>query len=293
MDTLIPILQLLAAGIGTGSIYALIALGFNVVFKSTGAMNFAQGEWVMMGGIISAALLTSVSSVGLAVLIAIVVVGVVGMVSERVVIWPLRSPTALSITLVSIGLAIVTKALVMLTLGKQPAGFPGFSGDATLNVGGVFIPAQTLWIIGLTLVFLVGMHFFFERSIVGKALRAAAADREAASIVGIKVESTILISFVIAALAGALAGAIITPLTLMSYDQGAMFGFKGFSAAMLGGIGNLPGAVVGGLVLGLLEAFGSFYISSDFKDAIAFGVLLLTLFLRPSGLLGRAHIEKV
>ncbi|MEC7765021.1 MAG: branched-chain amino acid ABC transporter permease [Pseudomonadota bacterium] len=293
MDTLIPILQLLAAGIGTGSIYALIALGFNVVFKSTGAMNFAQGEWVMMGGIISAALLTSVSSVGLAVLMAIVVVGVVGMVSERVVIWPLRSPTALSITLVSIGLAIVTKALVMLTLGKQPAGFPGFSGDATLNIGGVFIPAQTLWIIGLTLVFLVGMHFFFERSIIGKALRAAAADREAASIVGIKVESTILISFVIAALAGALAGAIITPLTLMSYDQGAMFGFKGFSAAMLGGIGNLPGAVVGGLVLGLLEAFGSFYISSDFKDAIAFGVLLLTLFLRPSGLLGRAHIEKV
>lgn len=293
METLLPALQLLAAGLGTGSIYALIALGFNVVFKSTGAMNFAQGEWVMMGGMVSAALLMSIASVGLACLMAIVVVGVVGIISERLVIWPLRSPTALSITLVSIGLAIVTKSLVMLTLGKTPVGYPGFSGDRTVDLAGVIVPAQTFWIIGLTLLFLVAMHFFFERSILGKALRAAAADREAAAIVGIKVESTVLVSFGIAALAGALAGAIITPLTLASYDQGAMFGFKGFSAAMLGGIGNLPGAVVGGLALGLLEAFGSFYISSDFKDAIAFSVLLLVLFVRPSGLLGRAHIEKV
>ncbi len=293
MDGGSPLLQLLASGLGTGSIYALIALGFNVVFKSTGAMNFAQGEWVVMGGMIAAALIGSVSGVGLAVLIAIVVVGLVGMLSERLVVWPLRRPSALLITLVSIGLAIVTRSLVMLWLGKRPVGYSGFSGDATLDLGGAIISAQTLWIIGLTLVFLIVMHLFFERSILGKALRAAAADREAAAIVGVKVETTVLISFGIAALAGALAGAIITPLTLASYDQGAMFGFKGFSAAMLGGIGSLPGAVVGGLALGLLESLGSFYISSDFKDAIAFAVLLIILFVRPSGLLGRAHVEKV
>ncbi len=247
-------LQLLVSGIGTGSIYALIALGFNVVFKSTGAMNFAQGEWVVMGGMITALLLGSFSSVGVACLLAVVLVAAFGLISERLVIWPLRQPTPLLITLVSIGLSRI---------------------------------------VGLTLTFLVIMHFFFERSMLGKALRAAAADREAAAIVGVKVETTILISFGIAAFAGALAGAIITPLTLASYDQGAMFGFKGFSAAMLGGLGSLPGAVVGGLALGLLEAFGSFYISSDFKDAIAFAVLLLILFVRPSGLLGRADVVKV
>lgn len=293
MQTGSTVLQLLVAGVGTGSIYALIALGFNVVFKSTGAMNFAQGEWVVMGGMISALSFAAFSSIGLACLVALVVVTVLGILSERLVIWPLRRPGALLITLVSIGLAIFTRSLVMMVLGKKPVGYPGFSETSTLVLGGVAIQTQTLWIIGLTATFLVVMHLFFERSMLGKALRAAAADRDAAAIVGVKVETTVMLSFAIAAFAGALAGAIITPLTLSSYDQGAMFGFKGFSAAMLGGVGSLPGAVVGGLALGLLEAFGSFYISSDFKDAIAFAVLLLILFVRPSGFLGRADVVKV
>jgi len=293
MHTGSAVLQLLVAGIGTGSIYALIALGFNVVFKSTGAMNFAQGEWVVMGGMTSALLFAATNSILLACLAAVLIIIVVGIVSERLVIWPLRRPNALLITLVSIGLAICTRSLVMLVLGKKPVGYPGFSSTSTLMLGGVTVQTQTLWIIGLTLAFLIVMHLFFERSIMGKALRAAAADRDAAALVGVRVETTVMLSFAIAALAGALAGAIITPLTLSSYDQGAMFGFKGFSAAMLGGVGSLPGAIVGGLALGLLEAFGSFYISSDFKDAIAFAVLLLILFVRPSGFLGRADVVKV
>jgi len=287
------ILQLLVSGIGTGSIYALIALGFNVVFKSTGAMNFAQGEWVVMGGMIAALMANSFSSIAVTCLVAVLLVTIFGMLSERLVIFPLRRPNALLITLVSIGLAICTRSLVMLLLGKKPVGYPGFSKSTTIWMGGVSIQTQTLWIIGLTLAFLAVMHLFFERTILGKALRAAAADREAAAIVGIKVETTVLLSFGIAAFAGALAGAIITPLTLASYDQGAMFSFKGFSAAMLGGVGSLPGAVVGGLALGLLESLGSFYISSDFKDAIAFAVLLAILFARPTGFLGRADIVKV
>jgi branched-chain amino acid transport system permease protein len=287
------ILQLLVAGIGTGSIYALIALGFNVVFKSTGAMNFAQGEWVVMGGMISALLYAAFSNIGLACLAAVLIVTVAGILSERLVIWPLRRPTTLLITLISIGLAICTRSVVMLVLGKRPVGYPGFSQTATLTWGGVTVQTQTLWIVGLTAAFLLVTHLFFERSMLGKALRAAAADRDAAALVGVHVETTVMLSFAIAAFAGALAGAIITPLTLSSYDQGAMFGFKGFSAAMLGGVGSLPGAVVGGLALGLLEAFGSFYISSDFKDAIAFAILLLILFVRPSGLLSRAELVKV
>ncbi len=289
----ITIVQLLVSGIGVGSIYALIALGFNVVFKSTGAMNFAQGEWVVMGGMISAALLGVTGPVGLACLAAVVIVAAVGMLSERLVVGPLRHPTPLLITLVSIGLSICSRSLIMLMLGKRPVGYPGFSGEAMIAWGGVVFPTQTLWIIGITLLFLVAMHAFFERSMLGKAMRAAAADRDAATLVGVRVDLTIMLSFGIAALAGGLAGAIITPLTLSSYDQGALFGFKGFSAAMLGGLGSLPGAVLGGLALGLLEAFGSFYISSGFKDAIAFAALLLILFLRPSGFMGRADLVKV
>lgn len=293
MQTGTAILQLLVAGIGTGSIYALIALGFNVVFKSTGAMNFAQGEWVVMGGMISALLFATFNSTALACLVALVIVTIVGILSERIVIWPLRRPNPLLITMTSIGLAICTRSLVMMFLGKKPVGYPGFSKISTVVLGGVTIQVQTLWIVGLTIVFLAVMHLFFERSVLGKALRAAAADRDAAALVGVKVETMVMVSFAIAAFAGALAGAVITPLTLASYDQGVMFGFKGFSAAMLGGIGSLPGAVIGGLTLGLLEAFGSFYISSDFKDAIAFAVLLLILFVRPSGFIGRADVVKV
>ena len=131
------VLQLIVAGIGSGSIYALIALGFNVVFKSTGAMNFAQGEWVVMGGMISALLFAASNNIGLACLAAVLIVTVVGILSERLVVWPLRRPSALLITLVSIGLAICSRSLVMLVLGKQPVGYPSFSQPATLTFGGV------------------------------------------------------------------------------------------------------------------------------------------------------------
>src|SRR5215469_7781432 len=167
MVTGTAILQLLVAGIGTGSIYALIALGFNIVFKSTGAMNFAQGEWVVMGGMISALLFAAFSNIGLACLLALVIVTIVGILSERLVIWPLRRPNALLITMTSIGLAIFTRSLVMLVLGKKPVGYPGFSQTSTLVLGGVAIQVQTLWIMGLTIVFLAAMHLFFERSVMG------------------------------------------------------------------------------------------------------------------------------
>ena len=286
-------LQLALAGIGTGAIYALVALGFNVIFKSTGALNFAQGEWVMLGGMTAAAVVAAHVAVWLACLIAVVIVAAAGLVSERLVVAPLRRPTPMLITLLSIGLALATKSAVMLTLGKDPAGYPGFSGDAVLHFLGASVPAQTLWIVGITLAFLALAHLFFERTILGKSLRAAAADREAASLVGINVQHGVMWSFVIGALAGGVAGTIITPLTFTSYDQGALIGFKGFSAAMLGGVGSLSGALVGGLLLGLLEAFAAGYLSSHFKDAVAFVVLLLILFARPSGLMGQSEPDRV
>lgn len=294
MDSMGSMLQLIVSGVGTGSIYALIAVGFNVIFKSTDALNLAQGEWVMMGGMVAAmTIMTTASPVWLACLAAVLFVTIIGIVSERLVVFPLRNPTPTQITLISIGLAICTKSGVMLVLGKNPAGYPGFAGDMAISVMGVSIHSQMLWILAITTCFMVLAHLFFERTVLGKALRAAAADRDAASLVGIKVNRTVMWSFALAAMAGAVAGTIITPLTFTSYDQGTMLGFKGFAAAMLGGLGNLYGSLLGGVLLGLLEALTSGYLSSQFKDAVAFLVLLLVLFARPSGLIGKASIEKV
>jgi branched-chain amino acid transport system permease protein len=288
------VLQLVLAGLSTGSIYALIALGFNIIFKATDAINFAQGEWVMMGGMVAAALYAAGKMpLAGAFIGAVAVVTLVGLLSERLVIRQLAKPTPLLVTLLTIGIAICTKSLVMLVLGKNPAGLPGFSGDRPIPFGGAAIQPQTLWIIGIAAAVMVGAHFFFGRTVLGKAMRAAAAEPDAAALVGVSPRLAMLFSFGIAAAIGAIAGVIITPLTLTSFDHGTVLGFKGFSAAMLGGLGSLPGALVGGLVLGLLEALASGLISSAFKDAVAFIVLLLVLFVRPAGLIGKGQVERV
>lgn len=288
------LLQLIFAGISTGAIYALVAVGFNVIFKSTDAINFTQGEWVMMGGMIAATGVAAVQfPVWIACLIAVLAVAVVGGISERLTVYPMRRPTPILITMVTIGLAICSKSLVMLTLGKLPAGYDAFSGEVPIKLGGAAIHPQTFWIIGIAAAFMLGSHFFFERTTLGKAMRAAAADRQAAALCGISVKRATMYAFIIAAAAGAIAGVIITPLTFMVYDNGTMLGFKGFSAAMLGGLGNLYGAIVGGLALGIIESLGGGFISSQYKDAIAFLVLLFVLFVRPSGLIGQRDISRV
>jgi branched-chain amino acid transport system permease protein len=288
------LIGLVVAGLSTGSIYGLIALGFNVIFKATDAINFAQGEWVMMGGMIAAALFATAKMPILAACLgAIAVVTVVGLLSELLVMRRLRDPSPLLVTLVSVGLAIATKSLVMLLLGKNPAGLPAFSGETPLRLGPVAVQPQTLWIVAVTAVVMIGAHLFFSRTVIGKSMRASAAQPEAASLVGIDPRRSMLLSFGIAAAVGAIAGVIVTPLTLTSFDHGTMLGFKGFSAAMFGGLGSLPGAVVGGLALGVLESVASGAISSAFKDAVAFVVLLAVLFVRPAGIFGRGQVERI
>ena len=288
------LLQLAFSGIATGSIYALVALGFNVVFKSTDAINFAQGEWVMAGGMTAAWLHQQWAWPLIAVVpLAVVCVALLGLVSERLSIYPLSQPSPMAITLVTIGFAIATRALVMLTLGKMPMSLPSFSGTESIMIGGASVQPQALWIVGLLLVTMAAVHMFFEKTLIGKAMQAAAADREAAALVGIDVGRTMMWAFMIAAASGALAGVIITPITLTSFSAGTVLGFKGFSAAMLGGLGSLSGALAGGLLLGVLESFSAAFISSAYKDAVAFVVLLFVLFLRPAGLLGRAQIQRV
>lgn len=289
------LLQLIISGLGMGSIYALVALGFNIIFKTTDAINFAQGEWVMLGGVVAASLLhgTGAAYYWPMLMIAAAAVATVAILSERLVINPLRTPRPMLITLMTIGLAIATKSLVMLIFGKDPSGFPSFSGDTPLHVAGASIAPQTLWICGTMVAVMIATQLFFERTYIGKALRATAADRTAARLVGIDVRRMTMWSFGIAGLIGAIAGTCITPMIFTNYSAGTMLGFKGFSAAMLGGIGSLYGAVAGGLLLGVLEALGSGLIASEFKDATAFIALLLILFVRPSGLFGAARSARV
>jgi branched-chain amino acid transport system permease protein len=288
------LLQLVFSGLATGGIYALVALGFNVIFKSTDAINFAQGEWVMAGGMIAAFLHVQFTLPLWGFLpLAVAAVAVLGMLSERLAIHPLRAPTPMLITLLSIGIAISTKAGVMLTLGKAPSGLPSFSGSTPIPIGGAALHPQTLWILGTMAAVMAGIHLFFERTLTGKAMKAAAADREASALVGISVPRMVLWSFALAGGIGAIAGIIITPVTMTSFNAGTILGFKGFSAAMLGGLGSLKGALVGGLLLGMLEALSAGLISSQYKDAVAFVALLLVLFLRPSGIVGRADATRV
>jgi branched-chain amino acid transport system permease protein len=294
MDYASVILQLALSGLATGGIYALVALGFNIVFRSTDAINFAQGEWVMAGGMI-AAFLYQAAGLPLWTVVPIGALAVValGAASERLAVHPLTSPGPMLITLITIGVAVATKAGVMLTLGKAPAGLPAFTGSTPVHIGNAAIPPQALWVLVTMALVMVASHFFFERTLLGKAMRAAAADREAAALVGINVGGMVTRAFMIAAGVGALAGIVVTPITMTSFNAGTFLGFKGFSAAMLGGLGNPYGALVGGLLLGLLEALSAGLISSAYKDAVAFVVLLFILFVRPDGLLGRAAVSRV
>ncbi|WP_345816779.1 branched-chain amino acid ABC transporter permease (plasmid) [Paraburkholderia sp. PREW-6R] len=290
----VQILQLAIAGLTMGCIYAIVAVGFNVVYKATGAINFAQGEWLMAGGMVASTLHNAGWPVWAACVAAPLAVAAAGWVCDRLVMpFVARGPhnNPFTLTLVTIGVGLSVRSAVMM-LGKEPHGLPGLT-PATLHVAGLAIDAQALWLVGIALAFIIATHAFFEYTLAGRAMRACAAEPGAAALMGVPVERTVSWAFVLAALAGGIAGVIVTPLTFVSYDSGTLFGFKGFAAAMLGGLGGLRGALLGGLLLGLLESFASGLVSSHFRDLMSFVCLLLVLFVRPNGLFGRADIVKV
>jgi branched-chain amino acid transport system permease protein len=288
------LVQFCVAGITMGATYGLVAVGFNIIFNATGAVNFAQGEFAMLGGMLGAALLTW-SGVPLPVVIIVTVLGVtgIGVLLERLAINPARGADILNLIIITIGASILIKGTVMVTLGKNAAGLPAFTGERPIWLLGAAILPQAFWIVGVALAIMVALHLFFARTLVGKAMQAVAIDREAARLVGISVGRMVMLSFALAAAVGAVAGIIITPMTLTIYDAGTMLGLKGFAAAVAGGLGNTFGGIAGGLVLGLLEALGGGLIASELKDVLAFVLLLILMVVRPRGLLGQAESERV
>jgi len=288
------LLQFLFSGLMVGAIYGLVALGLNIVFNATGAVNFAQGEFSMLGGMFGASILSTTGlPLALVVVLTVVAVTAVGVAMERVIVRPIRHADVLNLIIVTIGASILIKGGVMVSLGKNAAGLPAFTGERPFQfLGATFVP-QALWIVGVAGAIVLALHLFFDRTLLGRAMRAVASDREAARLMGIDVSRIVMLSFTLSAAVGAIGGLIVTPVTLTIYDAGTMLGLKGFAAAVAGGLGNTFGGIAGGLVLGLLEAFGGGLIGSEFKDVAAFLLLLLLLFVRPRGLFARGESERV
>lgn len=288
------IAQYLVSGLSTGAIYALIGIGFAIIYNSTEIINFAQGELVMLGGMFTLFFLEGMHlPLPLAILLAVLATTAAGVLFERLTIRPLKTPTPLSLIIITIGGSILIRGIAMLVWGKDTHALPAFSGSEPIALGSATILPQHLWIFALTVVAIALNKLFFQYTITGKAMRACAVNRRAAGLVGIDVKRMVLFSFAISGSLGSLAGIIVAPLTMTSYDVGIMLGLKGFCAAIIGGLSGGLGTVLGGLLLGVLESLGAGLISSGYKDAIAFIILLLILFIRPQGLFGRAQSERV
>ena len=288
------ILQYTLSGLSTGAIYALIGIGFSIIYNATGIINFAQGEFVMLGGLLTLSCLELLHlPLWAAIPCAIAVSTIVGVLFERLAIRPLRQPTPINLVIITIGGSILLRGLAMLVWGKDTHSVPPFSGDAPIAIGGATILPQHLWILAITLMIIVVNKIYFYHTISGKAMRACSYNRRAAGLVGIDVKRMVLFSFIISSAMGAIAGIIVAPLTMTAYDVGIMLGLKGFCAAIIGGMSSGLSTVIGGLILGILESLGAGLISSGYKDAIAFIILLLILFFRPQGLFGKADSERV
>lgn len=284
------VVQYLFTGLTVGAIYALVALGFNIIYNVTEVINFAQGEFGVWGGLM---LVMLVKALGLPLFfgffIAVGGVALLGASIYQLSIKPLRKPTVLSMIMVTVAVAIILKGLAMFIWGKDPYAIKPFIDSEPINLLGAFIQVQSFWVLGITLAMVVCLTYFYQHSILGKAMRACADNPVAAGLVGISTHKMVLISFALSAALGAVGGAIITPITLMEYDRGPMLALKGFGAAILGGLGNFYGAVMAGFILGLLESYATGFLSSSYKDAVALLVLLAFLFVKPEGLFGSGY----
>lgn len=286
-------MQYLLTGLTVGAIYALVALGFAVIYNASHVINFAQGEFVMLGGMSAASLVAAGLPLPIAALGAIAVTLLVGLALERIAVATARGASVTTIIIITIGASILLRGLATVVWDKSIHALPAFSGDRPLALLGATLPPQSLWVLGTSCVLMLLLALFFGRTRLGKGMLAVAYNRLAAQLMGISVRRTMMLAFGLSAALGAAAGILTAPITFTSYDVGVMLGLKGFAAAVLGGLGSGTGAVVGGLVLGLLESLTSGYVSSAYKDAVAFAVLILVLMFIPRGLVGRAVGDRV
>lgn len=287
------LLQLVIAGFKNGSIYALIALGFTIVYAATNVINFAQGEFYMLGGMFAVLLFgrLGVPLLG-AVPLSVAAVAGVGMLFEVVAIRPRKDGDPMALIIITVGGSLVFASLARHLFGSDALALPEFTPGASLTVAGAAIERQTLWIWGMVVIAVTALSVLYGKTRLGRAMRACMLNRDAARLMGIDTSRVVMISFGLAAALGALAGVAVTPLTSTRFDIGAGIALKGFAAAVLGGLGSPLAAVAGGVLLGLIEQ-AVIPFSSAMKDVVSLAVLLAVLFIRPQGLLARAQREKI
>ena len=282
------ILQYIFSGITVGSVYAVVAIGFNLIYSATGVLNFAQGEFVMLGGMVAVSLLAFMP-LPVAVVGAVLVVTLMGCVLEMALFRRLRSHSVLHMIIITIGLSIVIQEAALHVWDEKVRSLPTFTGNevSAVQILGARIVPQVFWVLGTLAVVVGALHVFYRRTLYGRAMRACSSNPEAAMLVGINLSNMRTLAFGLSGGLGALAGCMISPISSTHYEMGPGLAIKGFAAAILGGLGNPMAAVAGGLTVGLVEAFSVSRIPAAFKDVSAFGLLLLILFVRPHGLFGK------
>ena len=285
--------QFVLSGLSSGAIYALIALGFGVVENATGIVNFAQGEFLVLGAFATFSLLGAHLPYPLALGGGLLSAALVGLALERLVLARARSRETLILVFITVGASIFLRGIIKELWGKRPLALPPLFGEEPLHFHGLSLDVQNLGILFIALLAFFLLHLFFRYTLWGKAMRAVAVDPSTAALMGIPVPWVVAGSFVLAGALGGLAGILIAPVSPLSFDSGVVIGLKGFSAAVLGGYGHFGGALLGGLILGLLESLSAYFVSSAYKNIIAFAILVLVLLFRPEGLLGQRKGERL
>lgn len=282
------------AGITYGTIYAIVAIGFNIIYNATGIINFAQGEFVMLGGM-TAVTLNQFVPMPLAILLAVVLTMIVGAVIEIVFIRWLYKPSVLRMVIITIGVSILIREIALHIWGEGVRALPYFTGSSvsSINLGGVYVSSQVLWVIGIGALAVAALTAFFNLTMLGRQMRACAANRDAARLCGIDAGNMVTLSFVLSAAIGAIGGAVVCPITYVQYDSGTPLAIKGFTVAILGGLGNSTAAVGAGMILGILESFSIWVLPTAYKEAISIAILLAILFFKPSGIFGSAEAARL
>jgi branched-chain amino acid transport system permease protein len=292
--TLELLLQYLVAGLTYGAIYAVVAIGFNIIYNATGIINFAQGEFVMLGGMF-AWTLHHLVPLPLALAGAVLATMAVGALVEMTFIRWLYKPSVLRMIVITIGVSILVREAALAAWGESVRALPYFTGSevSAIDLAGARVSPQVLWTLGTGAVIVAFLVFFFEYTRLGREMRACAQSRDAAALCGLPVRNLVTLSFVLSAGIGALAGCVVSPITYTSYGIGAGLAIKGFTVAILGGLGNSMAAVAAGLVVGLLESFSVLLLPTAFKDTVSLSVLLAILVLRPAGLFGSREAARL
>ncbi|ASS88964.1 branched-chain amino acid ABC transporter permease [Aeribacillus pallidus] len=293
MELTSQFIQLIFSGLTIGSIYALIAIGFVVIYNITGLLNLAQGDFAMLGALTCISFVNMGFPLIIAIAVSVVIVTIIGGLFERLAIYPARNSSTATLLIITIGAAFVFRGISILIWGTQPLALRPFSGNQNINFLDATIQPQSLWAIGISLLSLAVLYYFFNKTYLGKAVTACVVNRFAARLMGISPQKMSFWAVSISAGLGALAGIVIAPISGASYDMGIMIGLKAFIAAVIGGLSNAPAAIAGAFLIGILESFTEGYLSSGYKDAISFTLLLIVLFFMPNGLFSKVSGKRV